>query len=97
MMLEARGKEEDRKLLKHIYDIVYNEENKNIVFENNISLNDEKCKELMHEKRIKLEVDPFIIENLEKLAMEYEKDNLLNQSLFFYRLLYSITKVCTSC
>ena len=29
-MLEARGKEEDRKLLKHIYDIVYNEENNNI-------------------------------------------------------------------
>ena len=58
----------------------------------NISLNEEKCEELMHNKHIKLEVDPFITENLEKLAMEYEKDNLLNQSLFFYRLLYSITK-----
>ena len=46
----------------------------------------------MHGKHIKLEVDSFITENLEKLAMEYEKDNLLNQSLFFYRLLYSITK-----
>ena len=58
----------------------------------NISLTEEKCKELMKSKHIKLEVDPFIIENLEKLAIEYENDNMLNQSLFFYRLLYSINK-----
>ena len=58
----------------------------------NISLTDDEYMELMKSKHIKLDVDPFIIENLEKLAIEYEKDNLLNQSLFFYRLLYSITK-----
>ena len=34
----------------------------------------------------------FGIEDLEKLAIEYENDNMLNQSLFFYRLLYSINK-----
>jgi len=30
IMLEARGKEEDKKLLKHIYDIIYNKGRKNI-------------------------------------------------------------------
>ena len=30
MMLEARGKEEDKKLLRHIYDVVYKEERNNI-------------------------------------------------------------------
>lgn len=58
----------------------------------NISLNEEEYRELMTDKHIKLEPDQFIIENLEKLAIDYENDNLLNQSLFFYRLLYSIKK-----
>lgn len=30
MMLEARGKEEDKKLLKHIYEVVFNKENSDI-------------------------------------------------------------------
>jgi tetratricopeptide (TPR) repeat protein len=58
----------------------------------NITLNEEEYCELMSHKHIKLGANPFIIENLEKLAVEYENDNLLDQSLFFYRLLYSVKK-----
>ena len=58
----------------------------------NIILNEENCEELLKSKHIKLEPDSFIMENLERLAVEYEDDDLLNQSLFFYRLLYSIKK-----
>lgn len=58
----------------------------------NIILNDDKCEELMTDKHINLGANPFIIENLEKLAVEYEQDKLFNQSLFFYRLLYSVKK-----
>lgn len=58
----------------------------------NITLNEEEYCELMSSKHIKLGANPFIIENLEKLAVEYENDNLLDQSLFFYRLLYSVKK-----
>lgn len=57
-----------------------------------IALNEEECAGLMNNKHIQIGAKPFIIENLEKLAMEYEHDNLLNQSLFFYRLLYSVKK-----
>lgn len=58
----------------------------------NIDLDDDACEELMSDKHINTGVNPFIIENLKKLAVEYEQDNLLNQSLFFYRLLYSVKK-----
>ena len=57
-----------------------------------IVLDDEEYAKLMKIKNIKLEPDPFIIENLEQLAVKYENDNLLNQSLFFYKLLYSVKK-----
>lgn len=58
----------------------------------NIILTEEECQELMQDKHIKLGAHPFIIKNLEKLAIEYEQDKLLNQALFFYRLLYSVKK-----
>ena len=57
-----------------------------------IELNEETCIELLKSKHIQLGAKPFIIENLEKLAIEYEKDTLFNQALFFYRLLYSVKK-----
>lgn len=57
-----------------------------------LALSDEECIELMKNKHIPIGTKTFIIENLEKLAIEYEQDNLLNQSLFFYRLLYSVKK-----
>ncbi|MEE0025431.1 hypothetical protein [Methanobrevibacter sp.] len=57
-----------------------------------ITFDEDEYKKLMKSKHIKLEPDTFIIENLEKLAIEYETDDLLNQSLFFYRLLYSVKK-----
>ena len=57
-----------------------------------ITFDEDGYKKLMKSKHIKLEPDTFIIENLEKLAIEYETDDLLNQSLFFHRLLYSVKK-----
>lgn len=57
-----------------------------------IKLNEEKCIELLKTKHIQVGAKKFMIENLEKLAIEYEKDNLYNQSLYFYRLLYSVKK-----
>ena len=57
-----------------------------------IRFDEEEYETWMKSKHIKLEPDLFIIENLEKLAVEYENDGLLNQSLFFYRLLYSVKK-----
>ena len=57
-----------------------------------IVLDKEEYTKLMEIKNIKLEPDPFIIENLEQLAIKYENDKLLNQSLFFYKLLYSVKK-----
>ncbi len=58
----------------------------------NISLTDEACEDYMKSKHIQLGATPFIVENLKRLAIEYENDNMLNQSLYFYRLFYSINK-----
>jgi tetratricopeptide (TPR) repeat protein len=57
-----------------------------------IALDEDEYSKLMKIKNIKLEPEPFIIENLKQLAIKYENDNLLNQSLFFYKLLYSVKK-----
>lgn len=57
-----------------------------------ITLSDEECMEYMKSKHIKCGANPFIVENMEKLAAEYENDNLYDQALYFYRLLYSIEK-----
>ena len=59
---------------------------------NGIELNEKECVELLKTKHIQIGAKPFIIENLEKLAIEYEEDSLFNQALFFYRLLYSVKK-----
>ena len=57
-----------------------------------ITLSDEECMEYMKSKHIKCGANLFIVENMEKLAAEYENDNLYDQALYFYRLLYSIKK-----
>ena len=59
---------------------------------NGINLTDEECEAFMTSKHIQLGVNPFILENLERLAVDYENDNMLYQSLFFYRRLYSVKK-----
>ena len=58
----------------------------------NISLTDDECEEYLKSKHIQLGATPFIVENLKKLAIEYENDNMLDQSLYFYRLFYSVNK-----
>ena len=59
---------------------------------NGIDLSDDECEKFMKSKHIQLGVNPYILENLEKLAVDYENDNMLHQSLFFYRLFYSVNK-----
>ncbi|WP_407432952.1 hypothetical protein [Methanobrevibacter sp.] len=78
--------------LKYENDYFTKERIKQLESNYNIILSEEDCEKILQSKHIKLEPDPFIIENLERLAIEYENDNLYNQSLFFYRLLYSIKK-----
>ena len=78
--------------LKYENDYFTKERIKQLESSYNIILSEENCEKLLQSKHIKVEPDSFIIENLKKLAIEYENDNLYNQSLFFYRLLYSIKK-----
>ena len=78
--------------LKYENDYYTKEKISHIESNNRIKLTEDECIELMKSKHIQIGAKAFIIENLEKLAIEYEHDNLLNQSLFFYRLLYSVKK-----
>ena len=58
----------------------------------NVELSDRECEELIKSKHIPIGANPFVLENLKNLAVDYEQQHLYNQSLFFYRHLYSITK-----
>ena len=78
--------------LKYENDPFTEDKIKSIEKKYGIELTDEECEALMTSKHIRLGVNPFVLENLERLARDYEKDNMLNQSLFFYRRLYSVNK-----
>ena len=56
-----------------------------------LELTSEECEEIIKNKNIQLGVNPFILETLEKLGSEYEKNLLYNQANYYYRLLYAIT------
>ena len=56
-----------------------------------LGLTSEECEEIIKDKNIQLGVNPFILETLEKLGSEYEKNLLYNQASYYYRLLYAIT------
>lgn len=58
---------------------------------NNIELTLEESIEIIKSKNIQLGPNSFIIETLERLANEYEENMLLNQSIYFYELLYALT------
>ncbi|MBR1609961.1 MAG: hypothetical protein IJ672_00495, partial [Methanobrevibacter sp.] len=41
-------------------------------------------------KNIQIGANPLILDTLESLAQEYEENMLLNQSVYFYELLYNL-------
>ena len=57
---------------------------------NDIELTLEESIEIIKNKNIQIGVNPFILETLENLAKEYEENMLLNQSIYFYELLYNL-------
>ncbi|WP_407413425.1 tetratricopeptide repeat protein [Methanobrevibacter sp.] len=59
---------------------------------NNIELTLEESIDIIKNKNIQIGPNPFIIETLENLANEYEENMLLNQSIYFYKLRYNLTK-----
>ena len=57
----------------------------------NIDFTLEECVEIIKEKNIQLGVNPFILETLDELAEEYEKNKLYSQTLYFLNLKYNLT------
>lgn len=57
---------------------------------NNIEMTLEESIDIIESKNIQLGPNPFILETLERLANEYEENMLLNQSIYFYELLYAL-------
>ncbi len=58
---------------------------------NDIELTLEESIEIIKKKNIQIGPNPLILETLENLAKEYEENILLNQSIYFYKLLYNLT------
>lgn len=58
---------------------------------NNIEMTLEESIDIIESKNIQLGPNTFILETLERLANEYEENMLLNQSIYFYELLYALT------
>ena len=59
---------------------------------NNMELTLEESIEIIKNKNIQIGPNPFILETLESLAKEYGENTLVNQSIYFYNLLYNLTK-----
>ncbi|WP_407393477.1 hypothetical protein [Methanobrevibacter sp.] len=59
---------------------------------NNLDFSIEECEEIIKAKNIQLGANPLIIETLEELTGEYEKNQLYNQAIYFYNILYTLTK-----
>ena len=59
---------------------------------NNLSLNLDECISLIKSKNIQIGANPFILDALNELAEEYEKNKLYNQSLYYYNIIYNLTK-----
>ena len=57
---------------------------------NDIELTLEESIEIIKNKNIQIGANPFILETLENLAKEYEENILINQSIYFYELLYNL-------
>ena len=57
----------------------------------NMELTLNECIEIIEGKNIQLGVNPFIIETLNELIREYEKNKLYNQALYFMELQFDLT------
>lgn len=57
----------------------------------NIDMDLDEAIELIKDKNIQLGVNPFILETLSELAGEYAKNQLFNQALYFYELIFNLT------
>ncbi|MBR2556842.1 MAG: hypothetical protein IKE95_00505 [Methanobrevibacter sp.] len=57
-----------------------------------ILLTDDECIEIIKKKNIPVEPNPFILKTLDELARDYEDKYYLNQSLYFYRIIYNLKK-----
>ena len=57
----------------------------------NMELTLNECIEIIKSKNIQLGVNPFIIETLNELIKEYEKNKLYNQALYFMELQFDLT------
>ena len=57
----------------------------------NMELTLNECIEIIEDKNIQLGVNPFIIETLNELIKEYEKNKLYNQALYFMELQFDLT------
>ena len=57
----------------------------------NMELTLNECIEIIESKNIQLGVNPFIIETLNELIREYEKNKLYNQALYFMELQFDLT------
>ena len=52
----------------------------------------EECLDTIKGKNIQIGPNPFIMENMDKLSKEYEDNKLFSQALYFYNLIYNLTK-----
>ena len=59
---------------------------------NNLDLSLDECEEIIKSKNIQLGPNPLIMETLEELSREYEENRLYAQAIYFYNLLYTLTK-----
>lgn len=58
----------------------------------NIEMSLEEAINIIKDKNIPLGVNPFISQTLNELAKEYEKNKLYTQAMYFYELIFNITK-----
>ena len=57
----------------------------------NMELSLNECIEIIEDKNIQLGANPFVIETLNELIREYEKNKLYNQALYFMELQFDLT------
>lgn len=57
-----------------------------------LDLSLDECIEIIKSKNIQIGANPLIIETLASLSQEYENAKLYNQAIYFYKLLYTLTK-----
>ena len=58
----------------------------------NTEINDEDAVKIITSKNIQVGVNPFIIDALETLSHYFESKGFYNSALYFYRIMYDLTK-----